>query len=107
MFATAGSVILWDNRLPHGTATSHRGPDTREVLFMTYLPDIPRNKSYAMKQLTNYNKGRLPPDFCRHQEEALPESPHCFSALGRKLMAIDEWLPDDSLEELSQRFSKV
>jgi hypothetical protein len=104
VFAPAGSVVLWDNRLPHGTADNHLGPDSREVLFMTFLPNIPRNLNYALSQLENYHKGIVPPDFDRgtrrgsnikgNEQECTVGEGHevCeFSMLGRKLMGIEPW----------------
>lgn len=100
VFVTAGSIILWDNRLPHGTAEHHLGPDSREVLFMTFLPDILRNQNYAQQQLANYRKGIVPPDFHRGgrkghskecEKECTEETHHEFSELGKKLMGIVPW----------------
>jgi hypothetical protein len=82
--------------LPHATAPHHDGPDTREVVFATYLPDVPRNRSYAASQLTNYYHRRLPPDFAKGQNEQKEDEIHDFSALGRCLMGIEPWPQDDA-----------
>lgn len=95
VFVTAGSIILWDNRLPHGTAEHHYGPDSREVLFMTFLPNIPRNMNYAHHQLENYRNGIVPPDFSRgrkdSEKECTKDNHHQFSELGKKLMGLEPW----------------
>ena len=98
VFATAGSIVLWDNRLPHGTAEENNTLDSREVLFMTYLPYIPRNTQYACNQLLHYQQGILPPDFMKNgrknsedQRECTGQNHYQFSELGRKLMGIDNW----------------
>jgi hypothetical protein len=106
VLAPAGSVVVWDNRLPHATAPHHVGRDSREAVFLTYLPAIPRNRNYADRQLNNYRIGQLPPDF-RHsrsevshqrEESCNPSESHEFTALGRKLMGIEEWDEDGALE---------
>ena len=105
--APAGSMVLWDNRLPHGTAETHDGPDTREVLFMTFLPDVPRNRAYALAQLSCYNDKKLPPDFQGKSKKgdgitsSEEEPTHEFSPLGKCLMCIEPWPEeDDSCLEL-------
>ena len=96
VLAPAGSILLWDNRLPHATAPHHFGPDTREVLFMTYLPNVPRNKQYAQHQLANYLNRQLPPDFSKQENCPMSDDAwrHDFTQLGRYLMGLEEW-PDD------------
>ena len=93
VFAPAGSIVIWDNRLPHATAEKHDGPDTREVLFMTFLPDIHANKLYAKEQRENYFKRKAPPDFInkRNRKDVQEEPNYQFTELGRRLMAMDEW----------------
>ena len=94
VLAPAGSIILWDNRLPHATAEQHDGPDTREVLFMTYLPDIPRNQAYASAQRNCFFSRTPPPDFktkANHRGEPQEEPTYTFSPLGKCLMAIEPW----------------
>ena len=39
-----GCAVLWDWRTPHQTAAEHPGPDTREVVYTSFLPDIPINR---------------------------------------------------------------
>lgn len=107
VFATAGSIVLWDNRLPHGTVEQNTTFDTREVLFMTYLPYIPRNTQYAFNQLVHYQQGILPPDFIKNakkgcidqQKECTGEHHYKFSELGRKLMGIDSWEEEQEEQE--------
>lgn len=96
MLAPAGSLILWDNRLPHATAAHHDGPDTREVIFLTYLPDISRNRAYASRQLNNYFSQVLPPDFQGQRADKVLEEPdHAFSELGKCLMGLEPWPDED------------
>jgi hypothetical protein len=58
-----GSAVLWDWRLPHATALHHPGPDTREVVYTSFLPDIEINRNYAAAQLEAFRRGSFPPDF--------------------------------------------
>jgi len=100
VYAPAGSVVLWDNRLPHATSDQHDGPDTREVLFMTYLPAIPRNYQYACAQRKNYLNRKPPPDFTSKSNLQIEqeEPTYQFSELGLKLMAFQPW-PDDEYDD--------
>jgi hypothetical protein len=93
VLAPAGSIILWDNRLPHATAEQHDGPDTREVLFMTYLPDIPKNQAYAHAQRKCFFSRTPPPDFHTksNSKKEQEEPTYAFSQLGRRLMTIEPW----------------
>eukprot|EP00048_Salpingoeca_helianthica_P017923 m.239722 g.239722 ORF g.239722 m.239722 type:complete len:381 (-) comp22786_c0_seq1:27-1169(-) len=60
----AGAVVLWDNRLPHQTSTLLAGHDTREVIYISYLPAVPLNISYARAQWHHYSRGLRPPIYC-------------------------------------------
>ena len=57
-----GSLVCWDNRLPHATCAKLGGYDTREVVYVGWMPNVDINKNYAKKQLTNI-KNNTPPDF--------------------------------------------
>lgn len=37
----AGSLVVWDNRLPHATCEKLSRFDSREVIYMSYIPNIP------------------------------------------------------------------
>ena len=50
MYAPAGSLVLWDNRIPHATADTLAGNDTREVIYTAFLPAIPLNIAYGEEQ---------------------------------------------------------
>ena len=51
IMAPRGSLVCWDNRLPHATCAKLSGTDTREVVYVGWMPNIPLNKSYAQNQL--------------------------------------------------------
>jgi hypothetical protein len=59
----AGSLCIWDNRLPHFVSERLAGNDTREVLFATYLPEVGINHVYVQQQLTRMRAKKSPPDF--------------------------------------------
>lgn len=60
----AGSLVLWDYRLPHKTNDFFSSDDTREVLYMSYLPNTPINAEYHQAQWKAYRTRMVPPDFC-------------------------------------------
>lgn len=50
VIAPAGSMVLWDNRLPHATSAYLDSGDTREVVYAQFLPDVHLNRLYAREQ---------------------------------------------------------
>ena len=61
--APAGSLILWDNRLPHSTCQQLEGFDSREVIYMSYIPNVPLNIQYTQEQTENFIKNIPPPAY--------------------------------------------
>lgn len=57
----AGSVVFWDNRLPHATTPTLISADSREAMFFSYLPDVPVNRSYYKAQLQCMAENKQPP----------------------------------------------
>lgn len=62
---SAGSIVLWDNRLPHCTAPNNLRPsgEAREVFFSSFLPNIYLNTSYVSNQLQSFKLNQIPPLF--------------------------------------------
>ena len=60
----AGSLVLWDTRLPHKTCQKLSGFDTREVLFMAYIPNVPLNIEYRNEQRDAIINKKAPPSYC-------------------------------------------
>ncbi|CAK4660410.1 hypothetical protein AeMF1_015120 [Aphanomyces euteiches] len=91
----AGSVILFDWRIPHANSYRHVGTIPREVIYTGFLPNVPMNQIYAKEQLRRYTARLLPADHWQKgvEDKAVDEtfSPHEFTPLGRQLMAIDPW----------------
>lgn len=59
--APRGSLVCWDNRLPHATCQFLDGYDTREVVYIGWLPNVPLNINYWQKQLANIKLNIPPP----------------------------------------------
>ena len=92
----AGSVVFWDNRIPHANAYRHDGLSPRVVVYCSLLPDLELNRSYVRKQLQDWTSG-VPP---RDQWNNIQQDDQVLSAgtgmdsltpLGRKLMGVDDW----------------
>ena len=86
----AGSLCIWDNRLPHYVTSQLTGSDTREIMFTTFLPAVDVNRRYVQQQLTNMYQNKPPPDFSANETLDYDEN-HQLTALQRKLLGIDEW----------------
>ena len=61
--APAGSLIMWDNKLPHSTCEQLIGFDSREVIFMSYIPNVPLNIKYSEEQTKNFLLNIQPPSY--------------------------------------------
>jgi hypothetical protein len=93
--SAAGSVVFWDNRLPHATAENLVSSDTREVLFTGYLPDIPLNLEYVQLQYSNFTKGLAPPSF-GGRRTGMNERSSSFSSTSSTSAMLDrDWQPKD------------
>lgn len=95
-----GSVVIWDNRIPHANSWKNNSDQTREVVYASFLPDVDINRKYAEKQLCDYESGLIPRDQWievgeNNKNKTSPferESQYSFSSLfERKLMSIDKW----------------
>ncbi len=75
----AGSVVFWDNRIPHGNSYRNDpvpgdvidsecssfdfellGTGSRAVVYCSFLPDVEINRCFVKKQLQDWRKGRDP-----------------------------------------------
>mmetsp|Transcript_17817 Transcript_17817/g.29784 ORF Transcript_17817/g.29784 Transcript_17817/m.29784 type:complete len:320 (+) Transcript_17817:30-989(+) len=50
VYAPRGSLVLWDYRLPHATSDRLDGGDTREVVYMGFLPSTKINERFVARQ---------------------------------------------------------
>lgn len=57
----AGSLVLFDNKLPHATCQKLTSFDTREVIYLSYLPNTEINKKYWKQQAHNFINNIAPP----------------------------------------------
>lgn len=67
--APKGSLICWDNRLPHATTSRLSGSDTRECIYSAFLPKVPLNISYCEQQRNNIIKNIPPPAYLDDDDE--------------------------------------
>ena len=58
----AGDFLLWDNRLPHANAFRNDSPNVREVVYVSYLPDVEVNRAYASEQRERFLNNQPPND---------------------------------------------
>lgn len=58
----AGAAVFWDNRVPHANSYTHVGETPRSVVYCSFLPDVPINRTYVDQQLQNMRAGRQPTD---------------------------------------------
>lgn len=61
VYAPKGSVVYFDNRLPHATCDVLAGDDTREVIYFAYIPNTKLNMTYWKEQKLNIEKNIPPP----------------------------------------------
>ena len=62
--APAGSLVIWNNNLPHATCEKLESHDTREVIYLSYLPsNIPTNIKYWKEQVHNFVANIPPPSY--------------------------------------------
>ena len=95
----AGSLVFWDNRLPHCTApvNDRRGGEAREVFFSTFLPNVYPNTHFAQSQLHAFSHNRIPPEFeasvkkLNADADAEPLESYDFSDVQQKLMGLQPW----------------
>ena len=88
----AGSLVVWDNRLPHATADTFLSGDSREILYTAYIPSIHINRRYVELQRDNLLQYLPPPAF----DPTLSKRPT------ESLQRQRNWSPD-SLTPLQQR----
>jgi hypothetical protein len=65
-----GSIVFWDNRLPHKTCEKLTSYDTREVIYFSYIPNVEINKKYFICQYNNIVKNINPPAYNDNNESA-------------------------------------
>lgn len=98
--ARAGSVVFFDNRIPHANSYLHNGDNPRCVVYCSFLPDVPLNRDYATRQLAKWKRNDPPNDqWVGYQVASLEkdgsneqhENQSWLTPLARKLMYIDPW----------------
>jgi hypothetical protein len=94
----AGSAVFWDNRIPHANAYRHEGCRPRCVVYCSFLPDVPVNRTFVAQQLSNWKQGRLPVDTKWMQADDVTSSiGHLevwfegLTMLQRRLLGMEQW----------------
>lgn len=91
----AGDLVCWDYRIPHANSRYNHAASPREVVYLSYLPAIDRNRAFAEEQLRRCLAGLNPTDMWIEKtfdaSAGAAISGHKFTELGRKLMTIDSW----------------
>ena len=54
---------MWDNRLPHATCNKLTGFDSREVIYMSYIPNVTLNMNYTTQQTEHFLSNIQPPAY--------------------------------------------
>ena len=96
----AGSVVFWDNRIPHANSYRNDSDLARLVVYCSFLPDIEVNRKYVNNQLLAWNMRKPIRDQWNHLEEKRVEESYDhlastnendFTDLGKRLMGIEQW----------------
>jgi len=108
----AGSVVIWDNRIPHSNSFRNDSDFCRAVIYASFLPDIELNRQYLARQLDDYlsQPKRIPTDqWIKVRENRSSNKDHVWSEEGtlsaptedeasydfspweKKLMGIHSW----------------
>lgn len=92
----AGSVVFWDNRIPHANSYRHDGDSPRAVVYCSFLPNVPKNRLYAERQLDKWKRGQYPSDQwiaagTDGTDSSFEQRLSQLSPLARKLLSIDPW----------------
>lgn len=58
----AGSLVIWDQRIPHSNSYRNDSSVIREVVYTNFLPYVDINKRFAFEQLRRYRDGLIPTD---------------------------------------------
>ena len=99
----AGSVVFWDNRLPHANSYRNDSHLSRMVVYCSFLPDVEKNRHYVQHQLGSWRQGRPVLDQWNNIDETVQQHQDTnwdhlesrdetkFTPLGKRLMGIESW----------------
>jgi hypothetical protein len=86
----AGTLVVWDSRLPHGNGLNH----ARLPRFTQYLAMQPAGGEKARRERVRLWRDKRAPSCWRpwpRQIDPEPGAPAKLTPLGRKLLGIDRW----------------
>ncbi len=93
VIAPAGSLVLWDTRLPHATSAKLAGHDSREVVYVGFLPTTPLNNEYLKKQLQAIRLNKPPPAYDDGDESEISDcnwKETALTALQKSMLGISD-----------------
>ncbi len=64
----AGSIVFWDNRLPHATAQTLKSTDTREVVYCSFVPLCGVNVDAIDAQRIALERNLQPPHYAASRD---------------------------------------
>jgi len=67
--APRGSLVCWDNRLPHATCEHLSGFDTREVVYCGFIPHTEINAKYIQQQREVIGMNKAPPAYASSDDK--------------------------------------
>lgn len=91
IYAPKGSLLFFDNRLPHSTCSALSGSDTREVIFFSFIPKVSVNIKYCKEQLDNFERNIAPPAYIKDNSDKCDRdyTNDVLSEFQRKLLLFD------------------
>lgn len=89
IYAPKGSLVCWDNRLPHATCDKLSGFDSREVVYTGFLPDVEINRRYVQQQAISIRQNIPPPAYMGSGEQCDKDWTLLSVDQARRLMMSD------------------
>ncbi|EED87622.1 predicted protein [Thalassiosira pseudonana CCMP1335] len=123
----AGSVVFWDNRIPHGNSYRNDPPladddgggetnsdyskilgtsGSRAVVYCSFLPDVDINRIFVGKQLQYWKMKRSPrvgDRWIKQEDEGVDEKEGAFDAKGKQDGEVEKNEVQLQLTDLGQR----
>ena len=93
----AGSVVIWDYRIPHANARRNDSNESRAVIYASFLPDVDLNRRYVERQLNDFRKNKHPTDQWIDPSEndcdvdRVFQDDNEFTTFEKKLLGIEKW----------------
>eukprot|EP00997_Jenningsia_sp_PLL12_P009054 NODE_5943_length_541_cov_82.130081_g5195_i0.p1 GENE.NODE_5943_length_541_cov_82.130081_g5195_i0~~NODE_5943_length_541_cov_82.130081_g5195_i0.p1 ORF type:complete len:162 (+),score=44.50 NODE_5943_length_541_cov_82.130081_g5195_i0:23-487(+) len=98
--------VLWDWRMPFNFSDHVPGLESSVLVRVSFLPKVPVNLSYVVKQRKNLLASRIPPEYMARngaKEVVTGWDPECLKTLptrARQLLGLESWGGEPDVEEL-------